>query len=210
MAHFDIAEWTDYVRGLAPPSAKEIMARHLESGCESCARLVALIGRVLAERAAEPMVPEDLVRRAKAVFPERQSAAHAPDWNRLPRLLAQLVFTSLEQALPEGTRTGPESAVQAMFHAADYAIDLHVEREPESDEMALVGQVVSRAGGEPLGGVPVLLVARNKPVVRSQSNRFGEFCLVSRVQQGLKLCVLIEALGKRVEIPLTRIMAGHE
>jgi hypothetical protein len=99
--------------------------------------------------------------------------------------------------------------VQAVYHAGDYAIEVQIEREPESAEMAVVGQVVNRdSSGVVLADVPVLLMARSKVVARTQSNRFGEFCLVCRVQQGLKLCMQIEEIGKRVEIPLTRIMEG--
>jgi hypothetical protein len=86
---------------------------------------------------------------------------------------------------------------------------LQLEREPESTGLALVGQIVDRAcSGAPLPNLPVLLMAGKKLIAQSQSNRFGEFCLVSRVQRGLRLCLPIETAGRQLEIPLTRIVAS--
>jgi hypothetical protein len=98
-----------------------------------------------------------------------------------------------------------------MYRAGDYSIDLQIEREPESTQLALVGQIVDRAcSGKPLPNLPVLLMARKKLVTQSLSNRFGEFCIVSKVQSGLRLCLPIETVGKQLEIPLTKVMACLE
>lgn len=110
-----------------------------------------------------------------------------------------------------GTRSALDATVQAVYHAGDYTIDLQIEPGTETSEMALVGQVVNRAeSSEPLTGVPVLLTVRNKQVAESQSNRFGEFCLVTREQRGMKLCLEIRNIGKRIEIPLRELMAGRQ
>jgi hypothetical protein len=210
MQHFDITQWTDFVRGLVPPSENDAMARHLAQECESCARLVALIERIKQEAAAEPVVPEALVLAAKAIFPAHLAAGVAtPDWPLLPRLVAQLVQSSLTDLAPEGARTTSDATIQVMYHAGDYAIDLQVEREPDSSEVTLVGQIVNRAAsGEPLADVPVWLMASKKRLAQSHTNRFGEFCLVAAAQRGLRLSIPIEVAGKQVEIPLTKIVAG--
>jgi len=169
---------------------------------------MALVSRIHQECTEDPAVPENLVKAAKSVFPTRRAEAASPEWLSLPLLAARLVFDNMAGLAQAGARAASEHMVQAVYHAGDYAIEVQIEREPESAEMAVVGQVVNRdSSGVVLADVPVLLMARSKVVARTQSNRFGEFCLVCRVQ-GLKLCMQIEEIGKRVEIPLTRIMEG--
>jgi hypothetical protein len=210
MQHFDITQWTDYVRGLTAPAERDAMERHILDGCEACTKVVGLLTRVHREAVAEPEVPEPLVREAKAVFPARRAAAKLPDWMSWPRLALQFVSNPLAGALPAGARAVPDATAQIRYHAGDYSIDLQIEREPETAELALIGQVVNRAdAGRPVAGAPVVLAVRSRLVASGKSNRFGEFCLVSRVQQGLKFCMQAEPFGKRVEIPLARIMGGR-
>ena len=186
------------------------MAKHLSTGCASCTRVVALIERIHREASVETTVPEQLVRAAKAVFPVRVAEAGTlPDWLSLPCMAAQLVYTSMAEPAPEGARTAPDETIQVMYHAGDYAIDLQIEREPESAELALVGQIVNRmSAGAPMPNLPVVLMARTKLIAKSHSNRFGEFCLVSKMQGGLRLCIPLAGVGRQLEIPLTRVMAG--
>lgn len=209
MEHFDITRWTDYVRGLIPATERKAMERHIAEGCRDCAHLMALVGRIYEESTAEAMVPEAMVAAAKSIFPARR-AAESADWLTLPKLAARMIFDNLSGLALEGARSASEAAVQAVYHAGDYAIELQIEREPESTEMALVGQLVDRAGsGKPLSGAAVALMVRDKVMTRVESNAFGEFCLTAKAQPGLKLCVAITEIGRRVEIPLTRILAGR-
>ncbi len=209
MKHFEITRWTDYVRGLVPPREKEAMACHLADGCEPCSRLVALLSRIHRAGAAEVTVPEHLVRSAKQIFPARRPTADLCDPDLLPRLAARLVFSNQRDPAPEGARSTADNLVQVMYHAGDFAVELQLEPEPESHEMSLVGQVVNRASAsEPVAGIPVRLMARNRVLAATQSNRFGEFCLVAKFQNGLKLCMPMTSVGRRVEIPLDRFVAG--
>lgn len=209
MKHMDITQGTDYVRGLSPPGEREAIEQHLSEGCARCRDLVAMLHRVRQVGAQEPNVPEHLVESAKAVFPPQPPVVPSMDWVALPRLAVQLVFSSLNEPAPEGARSSTQSLVQVVYHTGDYAIDLQIEPEADSTAVALVGQVVHRkAPGQPLAGVPVSLMVRNKTIAVAQSNRFGEFCLMSKFQNGLKLCMPIEAVGRRVEIPLDRLLAG--
>ena len=126
-------------------------------------------------------------------------------------LMAKLVYSSLDNRASAGPRSDAGNLVQVVCNAGDYAIDLQIEPEFESAEIALVGQVVSRAvPGAPLAGAPVRLMAREKPLATAQTNDRGEFCLVSRLQKGLKICIDIEVADLRVGIPLDKLMAGFE
>ncbi|MDE3167684.1 MAG: hypothetical protein KGN36_17920 [Acidobacteriota bacterium] len=209
MRHFDTAEWADYARGVVQQPEKEAMERHLASGCEECTELAGLMRRVWEESRAEVSVPASLVRAAEAVFHGSQAPPPASDWTSVPRLAARLVFSTLSTPALEGARSAGEAVAQAVYHAGNMAIDLQVDCEPESTEVTLVGQVLDMGqAGKPVEAVPVMLTARKKVVTSSRSNRFGEFCLVSRVRPGLTLCVHLESDGRRVEIPLTKLMAG--
>jgi anti-sigma factor RsiW len=208
MQHFDITRWTDYVRGLAPEVEREAMERHLAGGCDTCARLSALVGRIHQQAEEEPVVPGHLVIAAKSIFPLRR-VEEAPRWRELPRLAARLLFDSMAGPVQEGARSASPAVVQTVYHAGDYAIEMQMERDGESTEMALVGQVVNRAdSGKPVRGATVWVLARNRQVARIESNQFGEFCLTVKAQPGLKLCVALEEIGHRVEIPLVRITGG--
>jgi len=209
MEHFDITQWTDYVRGLSPPGEREAMEEHLSGNCAACADVVAMLRRVHQLAAEETGVPQHLVRSANAVFRPPLPNLPSMDWTFLPRLAAHLVYSSLNDPATEGARSSTDALVQVVYHTGDYAIDLQIEPEADSRAMALVGQVVNRKSpGQPLAGVPVCLMARKKLLVTAQSNRFGEFCLMSEFQNGLKLCMPIEALGRQVEIPLDKLLAG--
>lgn len=210
MGHFDITQWTDYVRGLVPSSEREAMAQHLFEVCERCTDLVALIQRIHDQSSSEQAVPEYLVQAAKAIFPAGTTQESGePGWLALPYLVAKLVYNGLAGQALAGARSVTGETVQLMYHAGDWAIDLQIECEPESSEMALVGQIVDRAAsGNSLAHLPVVLMARKKFIAQAWSNQFGEFCIVSRVQPGMKLCMPLKGAGKQVEIPLGRILAG--
>ena len=110
----------------------------------------------------------------------------------------------------EGACTSAEGSALMIYHAGDYAVELQMEREPESTEMALVGQLLNRAdSAKPLSHAPVLLMGRNKVLSQAETSVFGEFCLMGRVQQGLKLCIAIADIDQRLEISLNKMMAGR-
>lgn len=208
MEHFGIAQWADYVRGVCVAPEKAAMERHLAEGCDACRHLMALMQRVYEESSAETVVPAELVEAAKAVFPAARSR-ELPPWREFPRLSARLVLENFPSAL-EGARALSDALVQAVYHAGDYAIEIQVEREPESPHLTLVGQLVNRAGsGAPLSGAVVLAVSRKKVVSQVQTNRFGEFCMTLKMQRGVTLRIQLDDISRRVEIPLTRVLTGR-
>ena len=211
MDHFEIAAWTDYVHGFASPTEKELMERHLREGCEPCCRLAKLIARVQRETAADQAVPEHLVRAAKAVFHTGSSSTEDAGWMALPMLAARLVLGGMGNPALAGARSAAAGEVNFVYHAGDYQIDVQIERDPESDEMAVVGQVANRAqSGRAVAGVSVVLMARGKPIARAESNQFGEFCLVGRALKGLTLRIPLESDGKQVVIRLSeKVEAGQ-
>ena len=203
MEHFNFAQWTGYLQNLSPLPERELMVRHLDQGCEACAHLLALAGRIRDTCHQEPVVPENLVEAPKAVFPLRNAQSAAPDWLSLPVLTANLVFDNLAEPAQAGARTTSDYMLQTAYQAGDYTIEVQMEHEPESAGMVVVGQIVNRVSPETSApGIPVLLMSRNKVIARAECNRFGEFCLLAPAPSDLKLCVKFEAIGRRVELPL--------
>ncbi|PYU17797.1 MAG: hypothetical protein DMG29_00055 [Acidobacteria bacterium] len=60
MKHFELAEWTDFVRGLVEKSARLPMEHHLASGCRKCRHTADLLRKLVTAAYA--------LRCARAVF----------------------------------------------------------------------------------------------------------------------------------------------
>lgn len=200
MDHFDFGRWADYIHGFVDAPEREEMERHLRDGCQPCQELLALVTRVQQESAAEVSVPEHLIAAAKAVF-RPAATVDSAWWNTLPHLAVELVLESFSGAPLQGARSAAAAESQLVYHAGDYAINLQVERDHESNEVALVGQVLDRAHGDnPVSGIPILLTVRNRVIASGSSNRFGEFCLSAPAQLGLRLRIALENAGAQVVI----------
>jgi hypothetical protein len=198
--HFDIAQWTDFVRDIPTTDDRTAMEQHLSSGCSKCRATVAMLRQVIiaAQADAACEVPDYAVRNAKAIF-----ALQRPEKVTLRKIVAQLVFDSFLQPLPAGVRASQQRmSRQALYQAGDYCIDVRIEHERGSANVVLVGQISSRR--EPsraMAGVPVLLMSQERPLARGQSNEFGEFQMRYRPSQHLSLHVPVETSGE-IEVPL--------
>jgi hypothetical protein len=204
MAHFDSWHWADFVRGLCDEPTQLVMQAHLASGCSSCQStadtLRAIVVAAKAESAAVP--PEYAVREAEAVFSQGR-----PETS-LERLLARLVYDSAREPLPAGIRAGGRVSRRAIFAAGDHQVDLQMDREPTSDLVTLVGQVVGPVQTSGLADVPVWLMQRDRLVTRTTCNTFGEFHLEYEPRRNLRLLFSLEDVGKRVEIALDHLGRG--
>ena len=82
--------------------------------------------------------PEYAVRYALAAY------SHARPQTTLERLVATPVYDSAREPLPAGIRAGERVSRRALFAAGDHQVDLQLDRQPTSDVVTLVGQVVGR------------------------------------------------------------------
>jgi hypothetical protein len=202
MAHFDSWHWADFVRGLCDESMRSVLQEHLSSGCPSCQRTVDTLHAIIVAAKADVAPPEYAVRYAQAVFTHRRPEA------KLERLIAQLVYDSAREPLPAGIRTGERLSRRAIFAAGDHQVDLQLDREPTSDVVTLVGQVVGRVQTSGLADVPVWLMQRDRLVTRTTCNTFGEFQLEYEPRRNLRLLFSLEEVGKRLEIALDHLGRG--
>jgi hypothetical protein len=75
--HFNVPEWTDFVRDLGEDAERSAMHQHLSTGCSRCRRIVGVLGRFapIASLEATYEPSEQAVRSAEAIFQPRPHAA---------------------------------------------------------------------------------------------------------------------------------------
>jgi hypothetical protein len=209
MAHFDNWQWADFARELCDEPTRSAMQAHLASGCSSCRRTAdTLRAIVVAARGESAVTPPDYaVRYAQAVYSHLREETNRTE-TKLERLLARLVYDSAREPLPAGIRTGERLSRHAIFAAGDHQVDLQLDREPTSDIITLVGQVVGRDQTSGLEDVPVWLMQRDRLVTTTTCNTFGEFHLEYEPRRNLRLLFSLEEVGKRVEIALDHLGRG--
>jgi len=205
MKHFDISEWTDYARGVAPDAQQAAMETHVLS-CGRCRSTLDLVQRVAdcarAESGYEP--PHQAVKWAKAI-----SALLSPRKSWFSRLVPRLVYDSLRDPVLVGLRAEDRVSHHMLYEAGDFNVDLRLEQEKGSRVVTLVGQLTNRLEPEsPLAEAPVLLLERKDIVAHAVYNRFGEFQMDYPPTQHLRLCIAVGAPGIRIELPLARLMTA--
>src|SRR3989442_13436181 len=200
MKHFELAEWTDFVRGLIEKSARLPLEHHLASGCRKCRHTADLLRKLViaAHSDSQVQVPDYALRCARAIFllqqPEKVQI--------LPRIPARLLYDSFREPLPAGLRTQQRLSRQYLYQAGDYSLDVRLENERGSPRVALVGQIQNRKQpGKRLGSVPVQLLSGKQVLAQATSNSLGEFQMEDEPSKHLRLYVPVRQAGKRVDVP---------
>lgn len=191
MKHFSTEEWADFARGVVEKDPKSLMQSHLQDGCGKCAKALELLRRVhsAAHRQASSAPPEGLVRVAKAMYGQQASFEQAARVT-----MAAVLFDSFTSSLPVGVRSGVSAPRQLLYGAGSHRIDVRLEPQTDSEKVSVIGQVLdSSEPQKDLQGLLVLLLAGERVLDESHTNRFGEFQLE---------CALAERLELRVKLPL--------
>lgn len=182
------------------------MQGHLDAGCERCEREVELMRGVMSFAMAEKsyQAPEDVARLARAIY--RPMSAPA---GLVKRLLGKLVFDGFAEPAMAGVRHAVPSGQQLAFDAGDYCVDLRVQGEIDSSQVAMAGQIVNRKAPEDrLSGLPVALVAGRRVIAETLSNEFGEFSLEYTAARRMRLQIEVANKGVRIELPLQPLAGG--
>ena len=204
MKHFDITEWSDFVRGVTDEGDRVAMNAHVASGCVSCRDTLNLVNRVLESARAhvrnEP--PEDVVRCAKAI-----SALLTPRRSGLSRLVARLVYDGLSDPVPAGLRAEDRVSPHGLYEAGPFSIAVRLEQERGASIATLVGQLTNReAPDRAMDEAPVLLMAGTDIIAHTIYNQFGEFQMDYPPSGSLRLCVALDHPAKRLEVLLKPLM----
>jgi hypothetical protein len=189
MKHFDITQWSDFIRGVGQESAA--MQEHLAPGCEECQRLVDTLARVseVLSRDSTQEPPAHVIRAVKALF-----ALQKPQRSRVLERLPVLVRHDSAQvpAVVAGTRTLEQSTRQLLYEAELFAVDLRMDYETGSRDLVLVGQVVRKGDTPgPVAEVPAFLLSQEEVVAGAITGRLGEFHINAKSDPSLKLCLLV-------------------
>jgi hypothetical protein len=194
MAKFNITQWSDFVRDLAPADTVEKMQNALEGQRQNLRtvellRQVAEVGRL----DHELEIPHYALRGAKAIGSlHRPEQAGGEVQNLLRYLPFEIIFDSLLQPAAMGTRNLHASDRQFVFEAADYTVEVRIEQEADPISAVLVGELLrNHQGLEPVPHVPVLVTSGSRIVARSNTGRFGEFQAEGLPTEHLSLALMV-------------------
>lgn len=202
MEHYSLEKWADFVRQVIGEQERAQMQSHLDNDrCKKCSRILDLWQRVKVaarqEQTYQP--PESAVRSMKGTF-----ATHGrSNASRGIRAIAELLFDSSRSPLPAGVRSSGTSPRHLLYGVGgDYRIDIQIEAQPDSDKVAVVGQVLSSVNPDEIVGVaPVILVRGTRVLVESLTSPFGEFDLECDLAGPLELRIKLRTT--EIRLPLS-------
>lgn len=163
--HFGIGQWTDFVRGAADEADSVSMTDHLESGCESCRRVVASL------RAAYGADPVPSVQPSREVMELVWDSALAP--------------FQLADAGPA------ESGRQLNFSTSEFELSARLEDGDLDAATALMARLQSKFK-VPVTDLPVTLCAAGSEVDSVTTGELGEFELSLDVGGSVELVIALD------------------
>jgi hypothetical protein len=171
MQHVSAEEITDYFQNPTGETGRRVEG-HLTS-CPDCASLIDdfrhLVTFLQSDSRFEP--PADLVRTALGFF---QPLVRLPKEGRLRRIIASLVFDTVDQPLPAGVRHAGVAPRQLLFRAGDVDVDVKIESFESQGKISLLGQVLSK-GEKFFDNTPVKLESHGEVRYTTRTNAVGEF-----------------------------------
>ena len=200
--HFDAEQWADFVNNQLSGDQRGPMQDHLDAGCEGCMRASTLWRQVeeAARREEHYQAPEWAVRYVRHAFAASELAHATKSDFRIPRL----VLDSFWQMAPAGVRSAANAPRHLYYKSDDIAIEMQVERELNSENVSVTGQVSDTAlGGEGLAGVPIQLASARRQLLSASTNKFGEFRLTFVPENGLQFLLQLKN-GEIIAIPVVQ------
>lgn len=174
MQHFANTEWIDLLNQVASSSEKLAMEKHLQEGCERCAKTLARWQRIRQALVAEPSYqpPTEAVRIAKAAFAGSEWALERKAASRVTEVL----FDSFMHLAREGVRSAGNGTRRLLYRADPFQVDLQIEAPAGSSKILVVGQLLDLRHPEIDGrDVPFMLSNLRGQVIQATTNQFGEF-----------------------------------
>ena len=198
MKHWNALDWSDYVKGVVTASERRRMQAHLSAGCSPCRDIVAQLERIVADAAVEMQPPDHAVAGAIAVF----GVHERPQRSRFRWVPLEVAFDSWAQPAQAGTRALCSSHRHLVFNSREFTLDARMVYADRREEMSVVGQIVTR-GGTPLEKVPTFLKAGGRILSQAHTSEMGEFQMVCREANELRLCLAL-ADQRLIEVDLDR------
>jgi hypothetical protein len=199
MTHLAPEQIADFARKTLPAADSRDLQQHVAE-CPECADLSSLYGRMGLMGAKESIYqpPDSVIRSVKAHFGFVQAAGRKMS-------VLEFLFDSFAQPIAAGARASVASARQLLYRVGTVYVDMRVDTEGNSDRASLVGQMLDSAKpGQPVAGVPVVLLEGQKNITSTSSNDNGEFQLQFAVKNNLRLAVAVDKANP-VYLPITGI-----
>lgn len=197
MGHFTDESWFDLARKLLPSEEAQAMQRHLDKGCQECARLAEIWNTVASKSSLQghyqPADPD--VRVVKAAFGARMQKILNPK-KIIP---ATLTFDSIRHAAPAGFRAILLQARHLVHHAGPWTIALRLKTQP-GNQMFVAGHV-ARSGALNPEEFQITLGHAGTLRAETRTNLLGEFHFQSTPEPDMHIHVWITP-DEAVEIQL--------
>jgi hypothetical protein len=174
MEHHSIEDWIDFARQVEGSAQKRAMQKHLDQGCSTCSKTLAIWRRVMniAKLRNDLKPPDSAVQAVKNGFALRKVIPFPA--GKLE--LAKLVFDSSLQPIAAGMRGSSAVVRQLLYKSGSVCIDMHMQPRPGSDGVVLMGQLLDSAKPDHgVSGIPVSLLCEGDTVSRARTNDVGEF-----------------------------------
>lgn len=189
MTHYMRREWIDYVRQTVSEEQRANMARHLATGCVSCA--------------------EDVVASTEITF--SLDMDESPDGRRSDEdaaaywgAIAATIYDSFVDESGAGTRGLGDTARYLLFQAGPLQIDVCLKRKDRAALATLTGQIAdTRKADAQLSGAVVRVMNGAALLAETRTNQYGEFSVDYDPQISPKICLRI-AQQREVAIQIAK------
>jgi hypothetical protein len=174
MKHFSTEEWVDFVNQVIASNRREVMQKHLATGCKRCTETVSLWQKVSKTASAEAnyQPSADTVRLAKAAY----LTTGLNTTQKESRNLIEVLFDSFLQPALAGARSVVIGTRQMLYRADPYQIDIQIEPKPGSNHLVITGQLLDLSHPGIIGrDIQVTLSNHRGHSVIAATNQFGEF-----------------------------------
>jgi hypothetical protein len=197
--HFTEEVFAQFVAGCLAGRERETFEAHLRVGCESCEEALrwyrGLSSMLQKDHGFEP--PESSVRGVVDAFRMQKSKVI-----NLVSKVADKLFDSFTDPLPEGVRQLAATERQVLYQADEMQLDLKIDKTNDERERMIIGQLLPRHPA-PVGNLSlskVLLREGERIVQSTYTNELGEFilCVVPRGSYDLEILL---ANSRKVVVP---------
>jgi hypothetical protein len=198
--HFTSIEWVDFARNVVSRQHKAAIQEHLDHGCVSCLEMAKTWAMMFDFVRQEPFYgpPDAAVRIVRSYF----YAFRLTLQERKDLGILRHVFDSHSPGMLEGMRGAATGPRQLLYNSLNVFIDLHLERKPGSDLIALTGQVVdAQLSDSSLVETGVLLLTESGMELKGMTNQLGEFTFSFKAARQLGLLLNMTHAGLLLLLP---------
>ncbi|HEY0703962.1 MAG TPA: hypothetical protein VGD60_14435 [Candidatus Acidoferrales bacterium] len=207
MRHYESEQWVDFARDVVEENQKVQMQEHIAEGCKKCLKMMSFWIRFqkTARHESAYQISDATVHSINASFSGQPAKPSRNPKNSLARLL----FDSAREPLPAGVRSAGAQPHHQLYGTGRYRIDVRLEPQHDSDQIAVVGQILnSLKPDERLADLPVTLLRGQRVLAKCSTNVSGEFYAQCLLEGGFRINVALPG-GNEIGSPLIDPARSH-